>query len=597
VRDSDPRNNFLRLVGRLKPDVPRDQAADDLRTLTAVFNRQHALTRDVLVWSLHDFLTANQRQVLIVQQGAVLLVLLVACANVANMLLARSVARRRELAIRAAIGASPSRILRQLLTESVILSAAGAGLGVLLAGWLLRLFLAIAPPGFSGLQTIAIDRHVLVFTVVVAMVTGIVFGLAPARRGFRVDANDGLRDAAGRATTSFRGRGASRFLVIAEVALAIVLVVGAGLMVKSLLALRGQHAGFTAEGLLTFQLALPEARYDDGAVRRTMKQIADELRSVPGVTAAGAVNYLPLVQFGFSGPFSIAGQAPLASGDRAPAVEYRVVLPGYFQAMRIPILRGADFTERQGETDRPVVIINDAMARRYWADANPIGARVHLNMDEDSVVREVVGVAGDVRSATLDRVPVPEVFVPHAQVPVGSMGFTVRTAGDPAALLPAVRQRVAAIDPDVPLARPQTMTALVDASTGAARLSSVLTSMFAIVAAMLATVGIYGLVAYSVAQRTREIGIRVALGANPAAVLRLIVGEGLVLALCGLALGLAGTWALTGTLRTMLFEVSPADPVVLGATCLAVIGVTCGASLVPARRVMRVDPTIALRAE
>jgi predicted permease len=265
--------------------------------------------------------------------------------------------------------------------------------------------------------------------------------------------------------------------------------------------------------------------------------------------------------------------------------------------MRIPILRGAEFTERQGETDRPVVIINDAMARRYWADANPIGARVHIYIDEDSVLREVVGVAGDVRSATLDRVPVPEVFVPHAQAPVASMGFTVRTAGDPAALLPAVRQRVAAIDPDVPLVRPQTMNALVDASTGAARLSSVLTSMFAIVAAMLATVGIYGLVAYSVAQRTREIGIRVALGANPAAVLRLIVGEGLVLALCGLALGLAGTWALTGTLRTMLFEVSPADPAVLGATCLAVVGVTCGASFVPARRVMRVDPTIALRAE
>ena len=595
--EASPGNNFLRLVGRMQPGMSVRRATEDLKAANASFNQRNSLQRDVRVYLLHEFVSAGNRQMLLVLQGAVLLVLLVACANVANMLLSRSVARRRELSVRTAIGASPGRLVRQLLTESVMLSAAGAGVGVLLASWLLRLFLALAPTGFAGLQAIAIDRHVLSFTVVVAVLTGIVFGLVPARRAFRVDANDGLRDAGARGASSGGGRGASRALVVAEIGLAIVLVVGAALMVKSLLLLQSQDAGFNPEGLLTFQISLPAPQYDAAAARRTMGRLLQDVRSIRGVVAAGAINYLPLVQFGYNGGFSIPGRQPIAPADRAPAVEFRMVTPDYFAAMGIPLRRGNDFTARENETGRPVVIINETMARQYWPNENPIGARLHIDIDDDAFVREIVGVVGDVRSLALNRPPVPETFVPYDQVSAGGMTIAVRTNGEPTALLPVLRQRLAAVNPDLPLVRPQTMNAVMETSAGSMRLSSVLTSMFAVVAALLATVGIYGLVAYSVAQRTREIGIRVALGADPATVLRMIVGEGLVLAAGGLVVGLVGAWALMGTLRTMLFEVSPADPGVLAGTCAAVMVVTAAASMIPARRVMRVDPTIALRAD
>jgi putative ABC transport system permease protein len=594
----DPsQGNFLRLIGRLKPGVAIEQATDDLRSVTEVYNRTNGLRRDVRVWRLQEYLSLSTRQRVLVLQGAVLLVLLIACANVANLLLARSVPRQRELAIRLAIGASPRRLLRQLLTESVILAGCGGALGVLLGGWLLRLFVALAPAGFSGVQTIAIDRHVLAFTAAVAGLTGVVFGVAPARRAFRVDANDGLRDAAGRGTSPAGARGASRLLVVAEVALAMVLVVGAGLLMKSLLRLQAQDAGFTAEGLLTFQINLPAHRYDDDASRRAVVRIVDDVRAVAGVSAAGAINFLPLQQFGFNGPFTIEGRPPLGTEDRRPVVEYRMVTPGYFEAMRIPIRRGRAFDDGLNERDRPVVIINETMARQFWANADPIGARVQLGADPPAIVREVVGVAGDVRSQALNQPPVPEAFIPYAQSPGPSISIAVRTKGDPRSLLPAVRERVAAIDRSLAVVRPQTMVNVVDGSTGPMRLSSTLTSVFAALAALLAAIGIYSLVSYSVATRTREIGIRVALGAHPSSVVGLVLGEGMMLAVVGLAIGVAGAWSLAGTLRSMLFDVSPVDPVVLAATMAAVLALTAIASFVPAWRVTRVDPTVALRSE
>jgi len=588
--------NFLRIVGRLEPGVTLAQATADLQTVTDVFNAQNGTRRGVRVWALHDYLSQTTKQMVLVLQGAVLLVLLVACANVANMLLARSVTRQREFAIRLAIGASPRRLLRQLLTESVMLASAGGVLGILLGGWLVRLFLALAPAGFSGVQAIAIDRHVLIFTAFVAMLTGIVFGIAPARRGFRVDANDGLRDAAGRGASA-GARGASRLLVVAEVGLAMVLVIGAGLLVKSLLRLRSQDAGFRVDGLMTMQINLPPARYDNDATRRTVAEMLTEMRAIPGVTAAGAISWLPLQSFGFNGSFSIEGRPPLGTPDRRPVVEFRMITPGYFRAMQIPIRNGADFTDRENERDRPVVIVNETMAKQFWPNESPIGARVRLVLDPNTVMREVIGVVGDVRSAALNQAPVPEAFVPQAQVPVTQFTMALRTAGDPAALLPVVRQRIAAIDAGLPIVRAQTMANVVDASAGSMRLSSTLTSVFALLAALLASVGIYSLVSYSVASRTREIGIRVALGAMPAAVLRMVVGEGLRLAAAGLAIGLIGTLALSGTLKSLLFEVSPVDPLVLVATAAAVLVVTGLASFVPAWRVMRVDPTVALRTE
>jgi putative ABC transport system permease protein len=315
------------------------------------------------------------------------------------------------------------------------------------------------------------------------------------------------------------------------------------------------------------------------------------------VSAAGAINFLPLQAFGFNGPFAIDGRPPLGTADRPPVVEYRTATAAYFQAMQIPLRRGALFTDRDSERTRPVVVISETMARQFWPDENPVGARVRLGFDANQIVREVIGVVGDVRSQALSQPPAPEAYIPYAQAPLATISVAVRAAGDPAALLPAVRQRIAAVDASLAVIRTQTMVEVVDASTGSMRLASTLTSVFAALAALLAAVGIYSLVSYSVASRTREIGIRVALGAHPASVLRLVVGEGMKLTAIGLALGVAGTWWLTGTLRSLLFEVSPVDPAVLAATAAAVVALTTVASLVPAWRVMRVDPTTALRSE
>jgi putative ABC transport system permease protein len=589
--------NFLKLVGRMKPGVTVQQARDDLRAISAAYNAPLKLERDEKVTGLQDFLTQFNRQMLFIMQGVVAFVLLVACANVANLLLARSVARQRELSIRAAMGAGRFRLVRQLLTESVLLSCAGGIVGVLMASWLLRMFLSFAPPNFAGVQTIRIDTQVLLFTLVAAILTGIVFGVAPARRGFQTDPNDGLRDTGARGATSGTSKGASRALVVAEIAIAMVLVVGAGLMVKSLLRLQAQNGGFRPDGVLTFSLSLPPSRYANDRVNQTYDRIVDDVRSVPGVQSAGAINMLPLVNFGFNTSFNIVGRPPFQQQDRAPILELRAVTSDYFDAMGVPLLKGRKFGAADTATSAQVMIINQTMAETFWPNGNPIGQRISFGPGAANE-NEIVGVVGDTRSLSLASAPVPESFFPLSQFPQATMAVVVHTElSDPASLLPAIRQRVSSIDPDLPLVRPRTMETVIATSAGTARLTSVLTSVFGILAGLLAAVGIYSLIAYSVAQRTRELGIRVALGADRGTVLRLIIGEGLLLAGIGIAIGLAGAGMLTGTLRTMLFEVSPLDPAVIALTCLGITIVTIAASYVPARRAIRVDPMHALRAE
>jgi putative ABC transport system permease protein len=429
-------------------------------------------------------------------------------------------------------------------------------------------------------------------------VTGVLFGLVPARHGFQVDPNESLRGSGARGATSGGARRASRFLVVAEIGIAMVLVIGAGLLVKSLLRLEAQDAGFRPEGTMTFQLNLPVGKYATGAqIEQTFARVLSETRSIPGVAAAGAISIIPLTSFGSNGSVNIVGRAPYPL-DRAPVIEYRTITAGYFAAMGIPITRGADLTGLEGATSARVVIINEAMANLFWPDGNPIGERVQLTWEPANVIRQIVGVAGNTRSASLAAVPVPESYVPSIQAPRRSMGFVIRTHhADPMAVLPAVRQRIAAIDSDLPIVRPQTLEMLREQASGGSRLNSVLTSVFALLAALLASVGIYSLIAYSVAERTRELGIRVALGADRKAVMRLIVGEGLKLAAVGILIGLIGSWMLTGTLRTLLYEVSPIDPLVIGTTVAAVLMVTALASFLPARRALRVDPMVALRAD
>jgi putative ABC transport system permease protein len=595
--DTTSLGNFLKLVGRMKPGVTVQQASDDLRALSAAYNAPLKLQRDEKVIGLRDFLTQFNRQMLLIMQGAVAFVLLVACANVANLLLARSVARQRELSIRAAIGAGRFRLVRQLLTESVLLSCAGGIVGVLLASWLLRLFLSFAPTNFAGVQTVTIDTHVLLFTLAAAVLTGLVFGVAPARRGFRTDPNEGLHDTGARGATSGTSKGASRALVVAEISIAMVLVVGAGLMVKSLIRLQEQNGGFRPDGVLTFSLSLPPGRYPGDRVSPAYDRILEQVKNAPGVQSAGAINMLPLVNFGYNTSFNIVGRPPFPQQDRAPIIEVRAVTSDYFEAMGIPLLKGRMFNAADAAESAPVVIINRTTAEQFWPGGNPIGQRIAFGPGTANA-NEIVGVVGDTRSVSLARAPVPESFFPLSQFPQPGMTMVVHTGlRDPASLLPVIRRRISSIDPELPLVKPRTMEAVIAASAGTARLTSVLTGVFGVLAGLLATVGIYSLIAYSVAQRTRELGIRVALGADRGAVLRLIVGEGLVLAGIGIAIGLAGARMLTGTLQTMLFEVSPLDPMVIGLTCLAITVVTMAASYVPARRALRIDPMRALRTQ
>jgi putative ABC transport system permease protein len=591
--------NFMRLVGRMRPGTSIEQARADLEAVTAAFNEERGLKRGILVWPLHELMVDSSRRTLLVLQGAVAFVLLIACANVANLLLARSVARRRELAIRTALGAARWRIVRQLLTESVLLAIAGAGTGLVLAGWLLRLFKALAPTTFPRAASLEIDGGVLGFTVGVAVLTGLLFGVAPARRGIRTDPNDALRDASGRGASSAGGRGASRTLVVAEVSLAVVLVVGAALMVKSLVRLQQQETGFRAENAVTFELNLPTARYEnEKSVTATYERLIDEIRSVPGVQAVGAINHVPLVRFGFNGAIVVEGQPPQPP-DKAPVVEFRVVTPGYFDAMGVPIRAGRPLTTQDTAAGRPVALINEAMARQFWGGSNPVGARIRPPfLDTTDRWFEVVGVVGDVRSWTLRTPPVPECYVPYAQAPTASLSPVIRTGNVPVeGVLPAIRQRIASVDPALPLVRVQTLTRVIEQAAGDSRLSSILTTIFALLAALLATVGIYSVISYSVAQRHREIGIRVALGADRRRITRLVLGEGLLLAGIGVAIGSLASLGLTRTLGTMLYEVSPTDPAVLAGTIGGVLVVALAASYIPARRATRVDPAIALRAE
>ena len=591
---TSPGGNFLRLIGRMKPGVTLEQVQQDLAAVSTAFNQQNGLSRDVKVDSLHESQVSNNRRMLIILQGTVAFVLLVACANVANLLLARSVSRQRELAIRSAIGAGRGRIFRQVLTESLMLSVTGGVAGVLLAGWLMRLFLSLSP-ALPRVQTIAIDGRVLMFTFAVAVVTGVLFGLAPARQGFRTNPNDSLRDSGTRAATG-GSKGASRTLVAAEVGLALVLVVGAGLLLKSLLRMQGESVGFDSDRIFTFNMNLPPAKYAAPAQRDFYRRLLDEIRSVPGIESAAAISFVPTIGFGFNGPFQVIGQPRFEPGT-GPVTEYRYVTPGYFATMGIPVLRGRDFTESDG-TGRPVAIISETMARKHFGTVEPVGATILLGADSNPP-REVVGVVGDVRDLALNRPPVEEVFMPHAQVPRGGMGIVVRlgVGMPPDSLSPSIRARIAALDRDLPMIRPQMLRAAVDRTAGNASVISILTSVFALLAALLASVGIYSLIAYSVAQRTREIGIRVALGANRRSVVGLIVAEGLMLTAAGVVAGLVGAAFLTRTLGTLLYEVEPTDPVVLASTCAGVFAVALAASIVPALRALRVDPMIALRAE
>jgi putative ABC transport system permease protein len=590
---------YMMSVARLKPGVGFAQAQAQM---TAIGKRLEAAypvfdkNWNVKLEPLRDSMVRTVKTSMWVLLGAVGLLLAVACANVANLLLARHNSRRREMAVRSAVGAGRSRVVRQLLTESVVLALSGGLLGIVLARGAVIGLAALAPRELVRTAEIAIDLRILAFAVASSVLTGIVFGLAPSLAASRADLLGGLReDSRG----SIGGNsGLRRGLVAAEVALSVALLAGAGLLFRSLIGLQAVDPGLDASSVLTFRVTLPGARYPDASKRVQFYQTAlTQIRALPGVSSASAINYLPFRGMAAGTHVGIMGRPPAAPGEELTST-IRAVAPGYFQAMRIPIRSGRDFVAADNTVESPHrFIINEAFARTYLPGQQPLGRQINAKMADVNPFGEVVGVVGDVKEGAVDKEPSPTVYYVHAHMPSGQMVFVVRASGDPGSLAEPLRRVISRLDGSQPVAEIELMESVVRETFSRQRFSALLLIGFSLVSLLLAAVGIYGVLAYTVAERTREFGVRVALGADPGRITALVLGMGARLVLGGTVAGLAGAMLLTNLLKTMLFGVSAHDtltfvavPVVLGAVALL-------AAYLPARRAARMAPVDALRAE
>jgi putative ABC transport system permease protein len=595
---------FLQAVGRLKPGATAAQAEAELNTiigrLAAAYPETEAAGHRVVITPLADYLFGSASLALWMLLAATGLLLAVACANVANLLLARATSRRREIAVRVALGARRSRIVRQMLAESLLLAAAGGGLGVLLAQWLIRLLAFVAPADIPRIEDAGVNAGVLAFTAAVALLTVFVFGLAPALAASKVDLADALSEGGGKTAGGRRGGRLLGALVVAEVALTAVLLVGAGLVLRSFVNLRQVDAGFDTGNVLTFQLRLHGKKYPDAkSVRGFYRQLTERLEARPGVVAAGAVLIRPLEgSIGWDVPFATAEQSPEeAKRNRVP--NFEVVTPHYFRSVGLPLKAGREFNEHDDEGAPKVVIISEAMAREIFAPgADPVGQRIRLfdPSDSDSSWSTVVGVVGDARYRDV-RDPRWDVYVPYGQFSFPVRYVTVRTASDPAAFADVVRGEVAALDPDQAVAALKTTSELFSENVARPRFNTLLLVLLSALAALLAAIGIYGVMSYSVRQRTREIGIRLALGAQPRDVLKLVVRRAMALALVGVAGGLLVAAAVTRLMEGLLYGVSAVDPATFSAIAVALACVAFLSSYAPARRATKVNPMAALRNE
>jgi putative ABC transport system permease protein len=541
-------------------------------------------------------LVGSLRPTLLVLLSAVGFVLLIACANVANLLLARATKRGREIAVRAAIGASRGRIVRQLLTESCVLSMFGGALGLLFAMWGVDLISSFVPANIPRVKESGLDLAVLGFTLGTAVLTGLIFGIAPALQASKIDLNEALKEG-GRSSSEGRGRHRLRnLLIVSEVALSLVLLAGAGLMIRSFFKLRNTNPGFDAHNVLTASLSLPSVRYSkDEQIASFYEKAIENVSHLPGVEAAAAIMPLPLSNNEMRTTFAIGGEPDPEPGHE-PVAGARVITPNYFRAMGIPLIKGRSFTERDTADSPKVIIVNESLAHRFFAGQEAIGRRLKLGMND--IDGEIVGIIGDVHGRGLDKPPVPEYYVPHSQVPMDSMSVVVRTtAKDPTTLLPPLTSAVQQIDKDLPLFQVNTIEKLVVDSMARQRFSMTLLGLFAFLALALAMVGIFSVMSFLVAQRTHEFGIRMALGAQTKDILGLVVRQGMVLVAVGVVIGLAASLAVTRVMSSMLFGVGARDPVTLIVVSLVLGLVALIACLVPARRATRVDPVVALRYE
>ena len=588
-------------VARLKPGVTVEQSRAEMDRVAAALERQYPDTNTgnrVTVTPALESVVRDIKPALLILLGAVGVVLLIACANVANLLLARATTRQKEMAIRTALGASRWRIIRQLLTESILLGLTGGALGLLLARWGVQLIVAVSPNSIPRSREIGLDSRVLLFTVAMAILTGIIFGLVPALQSSNPDLNETLKDA-GRGSTG-RRHILRNALVVTEVAMTMMLLVGAGLMIRSFYRLAQVDPGFNGDHLLTFNILLPRGKYPEDPQRIDFyDRVSEKLRALPGVETVGLSSGLPLGNNGWQTSFVIDGQ-PDPEPGKMPLTEAAVATPDYFKAMGIVLLKGRNFSERDSKDTPRVAIIDEEFARRYWPETEPLGQHIRAGgKDPRNPLIEIVGVVRRVKMDGLDhdseRV---QSYYPFRQLVNAGMTVVVKTSGgDPMNLATAVRQQVLAVDPDQPVYSLNTMQQLRADSIAPQRLNLILFTCFGLVAVVLAAVGIYGVMSYAVTQRTHEIGIRMALGARPGNVLQMVVRHGMRLTIAGLAIGTGLAWLAAHAMTSLLFGISASDPLTYAVLPLLLAGIALAACLVPARRATKVDPMIALRYE
>jgi putative ABC transport system permease protein len=587
------------VVARLKPGVTVAQAQSELQTIARRLEEQYPDTNTGLSFNptpLHEDIVSGIRPALLVILGAVGFVLLIACANVANLLLARAAARHKEIAIRTALGASRMRVVRQLLTESVLLALVGGGLGLLVAMWGVDLLVAASPAELPRVREIGLDAHVLGFTAAVALLTGILFGLAPAMQASKLDLNESLKEGGRGSTESLRRNRVRSLLVISEIALSLVLLVGAGLLIRSFVYLLNVSPGFDAQAILTVDLPLSRSKYPSGEQQAAfVEQAIERTRQVPGVGSAAAVNIVPLSGNGRQSSFTVEGR-PVPPGQE-PDAEASTVTPDYFQTMGIPLRKGRVFTDRDRKDAPPVMIVSETFARRFFPGEEPLGKR--LVIDDDKQPFEIVGIVGDIHHQGLETESYPEYYLSFYQLPERQVNLMVRAAAasSPAAIQTGVRNAIKQMDKDQLIWDSKPMQQLLAESVSRQRFNMLLLAIFAALALILAAVGIYGVMSYSVTQRTHEIGIRLALGAQTGDVLRMVVRQGMTLALVGVVLGLVASFAVTRVMESLLYGVTATDALTFGAVSVVLAGIALLACLIPARRATRVDPMIALRYE
>jgi predicted permease len=598
--------NYLSGVARLRPDVTVEQAQRELDALTRTIAARYpnvyppSMGYDATVTSMRDAIVGDVRPALLILLGAVGLVLLIACANVANLLLARGEARGREIAVRLALGASGRRVVRQLLTESIVLGLAGGAAGLGLAWWGTKALLAVNPEAIPRLELVRVDATVGLATLALALVTGIVFGLAPALRMARPELQSSLKEGTRGGSVGRPQQRLGRALVAGEVALAVVVVIGAALLVRSFWTLRNVDPGFAPDHLLAIDLSIPPARYDDAAATSFYRRLVERMGALPGVTVAAAASDLPPVASGNNWDIEILGR-PHAPGSAAPSPNVRSVTADYFRALRIATRRGRAFGTGDAGSSTLVAVINETAERTIWRDASPLGQQIRFSPKGPWVT--IVGVVRDVRSMGLAQDAPPEIYLLHDQLHAidGSsertMYIVARTAGDPTSLAGVARAAVREMDPLLAITGIRPMTEMIDRSVARPRFTMLLLGIFGGVALLLAAVGIYGIMSHAVKRRTREIGIRMALGARPADVLRLVVGQGMSLAGLGLAIGVVAALAATRLMTRLLYGVSATDPLTFAAIVVLLAAVAFVASWLPARRAVATDPTSALRSE